>query len=314
MNNEPSPITAKTVTTAYPCFSLPSLCWGAIIGGTIAAIGIQILLSVLGAGAGFSAFTPLTDSDTARHFSEGAAAVWSVSALVALFFGSVIAGRFSASLHSGFVHGILVWSVTLIIALLLVSAGAGVILGSAFKVLGAGLEAGGKTLAAGVAEVVKNGATRSADQVKSFVAEATESAPTNTSPGAKIRAAREVGFAVTKMFASSNNVMSQTDRMAAVKAITDNTQISKSDAAKMLDEWTASYKNLQADLADIKKGAEQNARKAADQAADALSTAGTWFFFALLIGLIVSGGGGVLGADFALKRVKAIRADQVSVS
>jgi hypothetical protein len=317
MNNQPYSVTAETVTTSYPCCSLPSLCWGAIIGGTIAAIAIQILMSVLGAGAGLSAFAPLTDSEPAKHFSEGAAAVWAVSALVALFFGSVIAGRFSTSLHSGFVHGIMVWSVTLIITLVLVSEGAGVIMGSAFKVLGIGLEAGGKTVASGVAEVVKSGAKRSEDQVKSFVTEATDAMPTNTSPMAKTRALRQVGFAVTKMFASSNNVMSEVNRTAAVKAITDNTQLSQNDANKMVDEWTASYKDLQTDLTDIKTAAEQKAREAADQAADALSSAGIWSFFALLIGLIVSGGGGVLGADFALKRIKQIqtvRTTQIPVS
>jgi hypothetical protein len=70
----------------------PSLCWGAIFGGTVAAIGIHILLSMLGVGAGLAMFTPAT-TDHPAAFSEETAAIWSGCALVALFFGAVIAGR-----------------------------------------------------------------------------------------------------------------------------------------------------------------------------------------------------------------------------
>ena len=101
------PITAETIRTSGSGRFLPSLCWAANIGGTVAAIGIQILLSVLGIGAGLAIFTPITDNDLVINFSEGAAFIWNVCALVALFFGAVIAGRFSHSIHGGFVHGIL---------------------------------------------------------------------------------------------------------------------------------------------------------------------------------------------------------------
>src|SRR6202012_3550600 len=97
------------------CRWFPSLCWGAILGGTVAAIGIHILLTTLGVAAGLATFSPMTDAHPTAAFSEGAAAVWSACALVAIFFGAVIAGRFSPSVPSGVVHGILVWRLTLIV-------------------------------------------------------------------------------------------------------------------------------------------------------------------------------------------------------
>jgi hypothetical protein len=84
----------------------------------------------------------------------------------------------------------------------------------------------------------------------------------------------------------------------------DYAQFSEADAMKTVDEWIDSYKNLQTELNNIKMMAEQKAKKAADQAAHNLSIAATWSFFGLLLGLIVSAGGGVLGADHALRRVK----------
>ena len=185
--NEPTPV-RRTVG------AFPTLCWGAIIGGTVAAIGIQILLSILGVGAGLAVFAPLTDARPAVAFSEEAAAIWTGCALVALFFGAVIAGRFSQSLHGGFVHGIMVWCLTLIITLILVSMGTSMVMGGALKVLGASVEIGGKSAAAGLGDVVKDGVKRNSDQIQSFIQEAVQSVSTNAAPQAVKRANREFGF------------------------------------------------------------------------------------------------------------------------
>jgi hypothetical protein len=297
------PVTDKTYEQCDRRW-LPSLCWGAIVGGTVAAVGIHILLTMLGVGAGLATFSPTTDAHPTAAFSEEAAAVWSVCALVALFFGAVIAGRFSHSVHSGFAHGILVWSLTLIVTLLLLSKGTGLVLGGGLKTLGAGLGIGGKAVAGGVSDTIQAGIKRNGDELNSFVDEATQSVPTNSTPKASIRAKREVGFAVAKLFAPENDLNSQDNRAAAVKALVDYTQMSQADAQATVDGWVASYKNLQDELDHAKTVAEQKAKEVGDQAAHELSVVGTWTFFGLLLGLIVSAGGGVLGADHAVKRLK----------
>jgi hypothetical protein len=294
--------------------TFPTLCWGAIIGGTVAAIGIQILLSLLGVGAGLAMFAPLNDPHPAVAFSEEAAAIWTGCALLALFFGAVIAGRFSHSLHGGFVHGIMVWCLTLIITLILVSMGTGMVMGGALKVLGASIGTGGKAVASDVGDVVKDGAKRSGDQIQSFIQEAVQSVSTNAAPKATTRASREIGFAVTKLFAPSNDVNSQTNRAAVVKALMDYTQVSEADATKTVDEWTVSYNNLKAELDNLKIAAEQKAKEAADQAASNLSNAAIWSFSGLLLGLLVSAGGGVLGGDHAMRRVKVLRETEMVAS
>src|SRR5580698_10022940 len=160
-----APLITEKMPTTYNRFS-PSLCWKAIIGGTVAAIGIHILLTTLGIGAGLATFSPMTDTNPVAHFNVGAAIVWSVCALVALWFGGLVAGRFSHSIHNGFVHGILVWSLTLIMTLHLLSMGTGMILGGAMKVVCEGAGIGGNTLA--------SGAKQNADQLGSFIDEAVQ--------------------------------------------------------------------------------------------------------------------------------------------
>ncbi len=301
MTTDPSfPAGTQSLPSPAGRYSLPTLCWSAIIGGTVAAIGIHILLTALGVGAGLAAFAPMTDTNPVANFSMGAAIVWTVCALVSLWFGGFVAGRFSHSLHSGFVHGILVWSLTMIITLLLLSMGTGMVMGGALKVLGEGLGIGGKAVAAGVGEVTKEGAKRSGTQLGSFIDEAVQSGPANAAPKNTTRAKREIGFAVGKLFAPGNDINSADNRIAAIKALTQYSEMSEADATKTVDEWITSYKNLKGELDSMKVTADQKAREAADLAAGHLSCAAIWSFFALLAGLLLSSMGGSCGASRAM--------------
>ena len=279
--------------------SLPTLCWSAITGGTLAAMGIHLLLTALGVGAGLATFTPMTDSNPAANLGVGAAMVWTVCALVSLWFGGLVAGRFSHSLHSGFVHGVLVWSLSMITMLLLLSMGTGMVLGGALKVLGAGLGIGGKAVASGVGEFAKEGARRAGDQVGSFIEEAVQSTEANP-PKAVTRAKREIGYAVGKMFAPGSDTASTDNRRAAIGALVSYSGMSEADATKTVDEWTVSYNKLKADLEVMKAEAAQKARATADVAAGHVSSAALWSFVALLAGLLVTALGGSFGAGWAL--------------
>src|ERR1700721_2257769 len=98
MNNEPiAPEMTETIKTRCDGHSFPSLCWKAVIGGTVAAIGIHILLATLGVGAGLATFSPMTDTNPVAHFNVGAAIVWRVCGLVALWLGGLGPARFPLS-------------------------------------------------------------------------------------------------------------------------------------------------------------------------------------------------------------------------
>ena len=296
----PVTATSHAVSTAPGYASPPTLCWSAIVGGTVAAIGIHILLTALGVGAGLAAFAPMTDTNPVANFSIGAAIVWTLCALAALWFGGFVAGRFSHSLHSGFVHGVLVWSLTTILTVLLLSMGTGMVLGGALKVLGEGLGMGGKAVATGVGGFAKEGARRSGAQLGSFIDEAVQSGPANAAPKSATRAKREIGFAVGKLFAPGNDINSQDNRTAAIKSLMTYSEMSEADATKTVDDWITSYKSLKAELDNSLAQADQKAREAADRAAGNLSCAAICSFFALLIGLLVSALGGSFGARHAL--------------
>ncbi len=291
---------------------LPSLCWRAILGGTVAAIGIHILLSALGVGAGLATFSPTSDPNSVEHFSIGAAIAWTLCALVAVSFGGFIAGRFSHSLHSGFAHGVLVWCLTLIITLLLISMGTGMVLGGALKVLGEGLGMSGKAAPQAVGGVAQETAKRSGDQLRSFIEEAVQSSPTNTTSRSATRANREIGFAVVRLF-TEGGIASLENRVATIKALRDYSEMTEAEATKVVDDWTVSYKRLKTELDEAKASAEQKAQEAAERAAHNLSCAAIWSFFGLAAGLGLAAMSGSCGArramlDLHLRSSSAIQA------
>ena len=285
-----------------------SLCWGAVLAGTIAAIGIHLLLTALGVGAGLAIFRPMTDTNPVVTFSVGAAMAWSLFAIIALSFGGWVAGRFSGCPKSGLVHGVLVWSLTLIITLPLLALGTGLALGRVMKIHGEGLGIGRQAVVFADRDMARTAAKRSHDQLCSFVEEAVQSIPTNAAPKAGIRAQREVGFAVAKLFAPGNTVTFQANRLEAINALMVYTEMSAADATTTIDAWTTSCKNLQAELDRIKAVAEQKAKATAGQAAHHLSCAARWSFFALLIGLLGAALGGRCGAKCALRNASLQRA------
>jgi hypothetical protein len=269
--------------------------WSAIIGGAIAAMGIHILVSALGVGAGLGMFSPTSADNPATTFSIGSAITWTICALIALAVGGFLAGRFSHSLHAGFVHGVLVWCLTLIITAGLVSVGAGMVMGGAIKVF-----TDGPRGAPAPAALAEESAKRSADQLTAFTDEAVAAPARSDSPGAAIKARREIHFAVLKLFSPANDVNSPENRAFAVAAVTDNTATTPENAEKMVNGWITSNKNLKGELEHTKAVAAEKSRQVADEFASNLSQAAIWSFFALLIGLVVSAFAGHYGAQRGL--------------
>lgn len=97
--------------------------WGGILAGAITTIAILFLLNLLGVGIGFSA---MAGADPfSFHLTTGTIIWWSVSNLVAIFLGGMVAARMAGfpSTTDGGIHGFLSWAVyTLFIFIIFTSA------------------------------------------------------------------------------------------------------------------------------------------------------------------------------------------------
>ncbi|MEP6662645.1 MAG: hypothetical protein ABJC04_03175 [Verrucomicrobiota bacterium] len=283
------------------------LSWRAVFAGVVGALGLHLLLSLIATGWGLAAFDPLTDAQPAKNFGMGAVIGWSICALLSLFFGGWIAGRFNGGNKlTGGLHGFLVWSVAMIATFGLIALGGGMALGGLTKIVGAGVKGAGSAVG-GLADVTREGVKQQGDQLKSFMDEAMSSRPSGSTTNTIIRAQREISFAATKLFAPGSDVSSAENRAALVKALSANGGMSDADAQKLVDEWTESYQQLKTELEDLKTAAEKKAREAADVAARKLSKAAQFSFFAFWIGAILASIGGVYGARTAHREITVVQ-------
>ena len=106
--------------------------WGAIFAGVVLAIAVQLVLGILGTGIGLTLVDPVEGTTPgAAGFGIGAGLYWLVTTIIALGAGGYAAARV-AGVHDrfdGLVHGLVVWGVTLILTLYLLTSAVGGIIG-----------------------------------------------------------------------------------------------------------------------------------------------------------------------------------------
>ncbi len=133
-------------TTADRPGVLSRVNWGAVFAGLVLATALQVVLTVLGAAIGLTA---LDGADSGKAFGVGAG-IWALLVpLVTLFVGGMTAGRLAnvRERADGFIHGALVWGLSLLLATYLLGTGASRILGGTLNL--AGNLTGGAVSAAG---------------------------------------------------------------------------------------------------------------------------------------------------------------------
>ncbi len=304
--DQPSPAFAET-PTSYGCnCRKPSVCWGAILAGTSAALALQVLFMMLGAGLGFAIYSPLTEANPIADLGRGAVIIQGISAVFSLWFGGWVAGRFTpvGARRTGWLHGFSVWCAATVAGVLFVSLGAGWALGDLSKIVGGGLSLAGKPAAMiagkaadGAADAIK----QSGDTLASFTDEAVGHRPAGTAANISIRAKREVGLALARLFNPANQADVAANRAAVIRTLVDTAGLSEAEAEITVVEWTATYERLKADLAAAKEEMEIKAREAADKASKALAAFSLGAFVGFALGALAASLGGSHGARCALR-------------
>ena len=112
----PPLVTAERSAIASP------IGWSAILAGATVAVGVWLVLHMLGIGIGLIAIDP-DDAGTLRGVGIGAG-IWSALApLFGLFVGGLVAGRVAPTINSAnaAIHGAVVWALTGIASLILLA-------------------------------------------------------------------------------------------------------------------------------------------------------------------------------------------------
>jgi hypothetical protein len=115
--------------------------WGAIFAGTIVALVVQIMLSLLGVGIGLGVINPASAADL-TGLGIGAAIWLVVSTLIALFIGGFVAGRLAGMpiRGDGILHGVVVWGLGTLVSLYLATSAVGGAVSGVAAMLGQGFQ------------------------------------------------------------------------------------------------------------------------------------------------------------------------------
>jgi hypothetical protein len=247
--------------------------WGAVFGGAFVALGVWILLHALGLALGLTAINP-NDTNSLRGIGIGTG-IWSVAApLVALFLGGLVCARLAGVIDrgTGAMHGAVLWGLTAVLGVVLVGMAIGAVVGLGARVGGLALGAAGR----GAPQVMsKMNADDALGPINQKLRQ--QGAPPVTS--GQVQAA--IGDVLTRALREG-----KVDRETLINALTANTSLDRADAEQVGGRLESQFDQS---LTDVRQGA----LKAAEATGKAL-----WaVFFALLLGLISSVAGAIVGVS-----------------
>ena len=313
-----SSLTSDEILTQSP---LRRVSWGSVIAGMVIAIAVQMVLSLLGAGIGFSTIDPLRQSTPdASSFGIGAGIWWAVSSIISLFIGGWVAGHLAGSPEKtdALLHGLLTWALAAIVTAYLLASAVGAVVRGGASVVGTAATvtaSGAAAIAAPAADAAKrelqaNGISLDSlkNQAQTLLAQTGKpalqpEALANKADAAGDQAANTAANAGTpadfqamiqRIIESNKDTVDQADRDAVVNVVAAQSGLSKQEAEARVDGWIKTYQDARAKFEEQKVAAEAKAREVADATAKASSQAALATVLALVLGAIAAALGGMV--------------------
>ena len=278
--------------------------WSAILAGVVLAVALQFVLSLLGAGVGLGFVNPgHADSASAASLGAGAGFWWLVSTVVSLLAGSFAAARLAgvASRFDGMLHGLVVWGLTLLLTVYLLTTAVGGVIGGAYSAISGTLSAAGSAVSA-VGSGLKDVAPQAAQiaginpdmlqqQTEGLLQSGTTQDPGAMSPP---EAAKAVAALLPKLVAGGPQADAAKQRVTAIVAA--QAHLSQQDAQARVDDAVGRFQQA-------KRQAVETAKNAADASAAAASNASFVAVLGLLVGAVAASIGGVLASPRLARRL-----------
>jgi hypothetical protein len=266
--------------------------WGAIFGGTVAALAIGTMLYALGLAMGLSMVDP--NQPGSVRGSSLFTGVWSlIVPLIALFIGGMVASRSSGAMTKvgGAIHGLVMWGLTVIagawmVTNLLTSVVGGVAsVGKTAVQAGSGAVAGMAGQAAGASQLAESFGLNADDALRPLNQRLqAEGKPPVTSAQLQEAAKDVVQGAVRE---------GRFDRELLISNLTRNSALTRTDAEELATRVEGQISDARSKLAT----AAQSVGTGALKAADATGKVFWGVFGALLLGMISALVGATLGVS-----------------
>ncbi|HZA28952.1 MAG TPA: hypothetical protein VE735_05050 [Gammaproteobacteria bacterium] len=291
-----SKIIEEKVVSSPP--ARPPISWGAIFAGVVFVLAISWLLYLLGVALGLTVVGPAEVPEAGEELGWGAAIWMLVTSLIAFFLGGLFTARVAGIIDKteGMLHGLAVWGLSTLLALLLGVAGVSTLLQTGQSLVKGGAALG--TMAAGAI-----GAAGVDINIPSSVIAGLQARLKAEASQALARAAQDAGGKVSEERA--RRTLDQLDRETttgivvqlvrgnpeSAKAIlAANTTLTKAEVEQLIE-------GLSQEVSRDKQVLQAQAKKTADYSAAVL-----WaVFISSSVGLIMAIIGGRLGAQAGIR-------------
>jgi hypothetical protein len=289
-----STILEKGVVSGLP--ARPPISWGAIFAGVVFVLAISWLLYLFGVALGLTVVNPAEVPEAGEKLGWGAAIWMLVTSLIAFFLGGLFAARIAGIIDKteGMLHGLAVWGVSILLALLLGVAGVSTLLQTGQSLVKGGAALGTKAAGAiGAADV----------NIPSNVIAGLQARLKAEASQALARAAQDAGGKVSEE--RTRRALDQLDREtttgivvqlvrgnpeSAKTILAANTTLNKAEVDQLIE-------GLSQEVSRYMQALKAQAKKTADYSAAVL-----WaVFISSSVGLIMAIVGGRLGAQAGIR-------------
>ncbi|HSK17801.1 MAG TPA: hypothetical protein VK912_01575 [Longimicrobiales bacterium] len=286
------------------------LSWGAIVAGMLVATALHVVMALLGVAIGLDTWEPGERLDTLG----GVLGIWVVvSGVVALFVGGLTTGRLAGILTrgDGALHGMVLWSLSTLLAAWLVASGLTTVVGGAFGLVGrtTAAAAGGLTSTLGQAGSAALSGITGMDmaevqgEVERLLEQTGDPALRPDTLAADIEAVgeRATGPAnnqdvAREIIATITERGGEVDREAVINVITARTDMSRPEAERVATRVETLVQNAMAQVSTAADTIGRRAEDLAGDASEAVAAASWWALLALGLSFGAAVGGTVIKA------------------
>ena len=286
---------------------LKRISWGAIFAGAVVALGIMVLMGLLGLAFGIGSINPGEEQNPMAGLGTGTIIWWIITSLVALFVGGRVAAQLAGfpSRTTAMLHGLTVWALATFVTVWLASAAFSAVAGTAVSVVSTAARGVGAAVGAAASaspdvnegQLAEQARRQAADLARQAGLDASDAGAAQqvlentardvvTSPG---DIGADVNAMIDALFRGEGAVVSPTERDRLVEALANEAGIPPAEAERTVDAWVAQAQGVGGDIGTA-------VETGLDDATDALAAAAWGAFFTSLAALIAAIGGAATGA------------------
>ncbi len=304
----------STVNHRNEMLSGLSMSWAAIFSGLFTSTGIGALFSLLGMGIGLALFKP--ESDVINNLSILGVTWVILGGTAAMFIGGIVTGYAIPSSNKcrGIMHGLVMWSLSLVLGLMLTATGVGSVLTGSGQLIGKAIDVSTQVASSAMKPMVDSfsnqlnlsenkSLARMAKQAGKLVTQAAKKA-INQQAGvnaglSSVEAKQEKLIESIQAFMlNTNDAVAQTLYDEAIKQLTQNTNLNRQQAEQMLNQWQEAYQEAADKLQEKADQFTAKAKDVANSTASVLSSIALYAFFTMVLGLAASLVGSWLGTKW----------------